>query len=82
MKLVNIGFGNVLNIDRLVCILSPDAAPTKRMIQDSKDKGTMIDATAGRKTKAVIITDCGNIVLTYLSPETLTARMNGEEEIK
>ena len=80
MRLLNIGFGNVINTDRIVCIISPDAAPTKRMIQDSKDKGTLIDATAGHKTKSVIVTDSGNLILTYLSGDTLTERVNGKSE--
>ncbi|HHU84839.1 MAG TPA: DUF370 domain-containing protein [Clostridiales bacterium] len=76
MKLINIGFGNMLNADRILCIISPDAAPTKRMIQDSKEKGTLIDATAGRKTKAVIVTDCESLILSYLTGETLAARVS------
>ena len=76
MKLINIGFGNMLNADRILCIISPDAAPTKRMIQDSKEKGTLIDATAGRKTKAVIVTDCEGLILSYLTGETLAARVS------
>ena len=76
MKLINIGFGNMLNADRILCIISPDAAPTKRMIQDSKEKGTLIDATAGRKTTAVIVTDCESLILSYLTGETLAARVS------
>lgn len=80
MRLVNIGFGNALNVDRIVCVISPDAAPTKRMIQDGKEKGTLIDATAGRKTKSVIITDSDNLILTYLSCEAVTEKINGSTE--
>jgi len=79
MKLINIGFGNMLNAARLVAVLAPDSAPIKRMIQDSRDRGTLIDATHGRRTRAVIITDCDHVVLTYLQPDTLAARFSGEE---
>ena len=75
MKLINIGFGNMLSSDRIVAIVAPDSAPIKRIISDSREKGLLIDATQGRKTKSVIITDSEHIVLTYLSAEVLTARI-------
>ena len=76
MKLINIGFGNMLSSGRIVAIVAPDSAPIKRIISDSREKGLLIDATQGRKTKSVIITDSEHIVLTYLSAEVLTARID------
>lgn len=78
MKLVNIGFGNMVNTGKLLAVVSPESAPIKRMIQEAKDKGTLIDATHGRRTKAVLITDNDHIILTYLQPETVALRINGE----
>ncbi len=75
MKLVNIGFGNMISAERLVAIVSPDSAPIKRIVQDAKEKGTLIDATHGRRTRAVIITDSDLIILTYLQSETVAARL-------
>lgn len=75
MRLVNIGFGNMVNSDRIVAIISPESAPIKRIIQDSKEKGNLIDATHGRRTRAVIITDCDQIILTYLQAETVRNRL-------
>ncbi len=80
MKLVNIGFGNCVNTDRIVAIVSPDSAPIKRIVQDCKEKGTLIDASHGRKSKAVLLTDSDQVILSYLQPETLMHRINGEEE--
>lgn len=80
MKLVNIGFGNMVNTNKLLAIVSPESAPIKRMIQESKDKGTLIDATHGRRTRAVIITDNDHIILTYLQSETVANRINSEDE--
>lgn len=79
MKLVNIGFGNMINSDRIIAAVSPESAPVKRMIQEGKEKGNLIDATHGRKTKAVLITDSDHIVLTYLTAEAIAARVNEEE---
>ena len=75
MKLINIGFGNMVSAERLVAIVSPDSAPIKRIIQEAKEKGTLIDATHGRRTRAVIITDSDLIILTYLQSETVAARL-------
>lgn len=80
MKLINIGFGNLINSSRIVAVVSPDSAPVKRMIQDCKEKGTLIDATHGRRTRAVIITDSDHVVLTYLQSETVANRLNETEE--
>ena len=81
MKLVNIGFGNLISAQRMVAIVSPESAPIKRIIQDAKERGTLIDATHGRKTRAVIITDSDHIVLTYLQAETLAGRIDETEII-
>ncbi len=75
MRLVNIGFGNMVSLDRMVAVVSPESAPIKRIIQDAKDNGTLIDATHGRKTKAVIFTDSDHIILTYLSAEIVANRI-------
>jgi regulator of extracellular matrix RemA (YlzA/DUF370 family) len=79
MKLINIGFGNMVSVSRLVAIVSPESAPIKRIISEAKEKGTLIDATHGRRTRAVIITDSDLIILTYLQSETVAARLNDEE---
>lgn len=73
-NLVNIGFGNVVNIDKVVSIVNPDAAPVKRMVQAAKDEGRAIDATCGRRTRAVIVTESNQIVLSALLPETISNR--------
>ena len=78
MKLINIGFGNMISAERLVAIVSPESAPIKRIIQDAKERGTLIDATHGRRTRAVIITDSDHIVLTYLQSETVANRIEEE----
>lgn len=80
MKLVNIGFGNMVSADRIVAIVSPESAPIKRLVQEAKEKGNLIDATHGRKTRAVIITDSDLIVLTYLYPDTVTSRIEDDAE--
>ena len=74
MKLVNIGFGNLVAANRIVAIVSPESAPIKRLVQEAKEKGTIIDATHGRKTRAVIVTDSDLIILTYLYPDTVANR--------
>ena len=76
MQLVNIGFGNVVNSDRVISIVSSDSAPIKRMVQEAKDAKTAIDATYGRRTRAVLIMDSGHIVLSAVQPETVAARMD------
>lgn len=82
MKLLNIGFGNVVSVARIISIVSPEAAPIKRMIQESKDSKMAVDATCGRKTKAVLVMDSGHIVLSALQPETLSGRLDTEVENK
>ena len=76
MKLVNTGFGNMINAQRLVSIVSPESAPIKRVIREAEDKKILINATYGRRTRAVIIMDSGHVVLSALSPETIEARVN------
>ena len=80
MKLINIGFGNMVNADRVIGIVSPDSAPIKRMIQEVREKGMLIDASFGRSTKAVIVMDSGNVVLSALPPETIAARCEERTE--
>lgn len=80
MKLVNVGFGNLLNAERVIAVVSPDSAPVKRMMQTAKDCGRLIDVTQGRKTASVIFTDSEHIVLSYLKPERISERFNGRSE--
>ena len=82
MKFINIGFGNMVSASRMVAIVSPESAPIKRIISEAKEKGTLIDATHGRRTRAVIITDSDLIILTYLQSETVAERLedDGAEE--
>ncbi len=79
MKLINIGFGNMVSANRVIAIVSPESAPIKRMIQEAKEQGTLIDATHGRRTRAVIFTDSDFIILTYLQTETVANRLNEED---
>lgn len=75
-RLINVGFGNVVNSNKIISIISPDAAPVKRMVQSAKDTGMAIDATCGRRTKAVIVTDSGHLILSSLLPDTISGRVN------
>ncbi len=81
-KLLNIGFGSMVSIDRILAVVSPDSAPIKRLVQEGKERGSAIDATFGRKTKAVLIMDTDHVILSALTPELLSARLNGREEEK
>lgn len=81
-KLINIGYGNVMNADKIVAVVSPDSAPVKRMVQAAKDAGTAVDATQGRKTKGVIITETERIVLSALLPETIASRCQEDKKEK
>ena len=74
MKLINIGYGNIISSDRMIAIVSPDSAPIKRMVQEAKEGKNIIDATYGRKTRAVIIMDSGHIILSAVQPETVASR--------
>lgn len=78
MKLLNIGFGSMVSASRLLAVVSPDSAPIKRLVQEGKERGTVIDATYGRRTKAVLIMDSDHVILSALTPEVLAARLNGK----
>ena len=80
MVLVNIGFGSMVAAGRVLSILAPDSAPIKRVIQEAKDRGMLIDASYGRKTKSVLLMDTDHVILSAVSPETITARVMGREE--
>ena len=80
MQLINIGFGNIVAADRIIAIVSPESAPIKRIVQEAKDDGSAIDATYGRKTRAVIIMDSGHIVLSSVQPETVAGRLEKDGE--
>lgn len=79
MKFINIGFGNMVSAGRLVAVVSPESAPIKRIVQDAKERGSLIDATYGRRTRAVLITDSDHVVLSSLQPETIANRLADEQ---
>jgi len=78
LLLVNIGFGNFLSSERIIAIVSPESAPIKRNIQEARDRGSLIDATYGRRTRAVVIMDSGHIILSSVQPETVAHRLTGK----
>ena len=80
MKLINIGFGNIVSAGRIIAIVSPESAPIKRIISDAREKNILIDATYGRRTRAVIIIDNGTLILSALQPETVAARLQSSSE--
>ena len=80
MKLINVGFGNIVSSDRIIAIVSPDSAPIKRMITEAREKGTLIDATYGRRTRGVLITDSEHIILSALQTETIAGRLNKDDD--
>ena len=80
MRLINIGFGNMVNAGKLIAIVSPESAPIKRIVQEARDKGSLIDATYGRRTRAVIIMDSDHVVLSAGQPETVANRLNDEAQ--
>ena len=82
MKLINIGFGSMVAAGRILAILEPDSAPIKRVMQEARDRGMLIDASYGRKTKAVILMDTDHVILSAATPETLSARWEGRQETK
>lgn len=84
MKLINIGFGNMVNASRLVAIVSPESAPIKRIMQEAREKGALVDATYGRRTRAVLLTDSDHVILSAVQPETVANRFNeaAEEELE
>ena len=81
MKLINIGFGSMVAANRLLAIVAPDSAPIKRVVQEARDRGMLIDASYGRKTKAVILMDTDHVILSAFPPETLSARWLDRQEI-
>lgn len=81
MKLVNIGFGNMIAADRVIAVVSPESAPIKRVIREAEDTGVLINATYGRRTRAVVAMDSGHIILSAMSPETVSGRLDSEMEV-
>ena len=79
MRFINIGYGNMVAVERIVTLVSPDSAPVKRLIQDAKDDGRIIDVTCGRKTRAVVITDSEHVILSALQTETIANRLNNSD---
>ena len=82
MKLINIGFGNMVSASRIITIVSPESAPIKRIIQDARDKGALIDATYGRRTRAVIVMDSGHVILSAIQPETVANRFVQSDDME
>ncbi len=80
MKLVNIGYGNMVNASRIVAAVSPEAAPIKRLVQDARAAGKLVDASSGKKTRSVLVSDSGHLVLSALTTETVLARINGQSQ--
>jgi len=81
IKLINIGFGNIVSANRIISIVSPESAPIKRIIQDARDRGSLIDATYGRRTRAVIVMDSDHVILSAVQPETVANRLTDRDEI-
>ena len=81
MKLINIGFGNMVAADRIIAIVSPESAPIKRIVRESEDKGMLVNATYGRRTRAVLVTDSGHTILSALQPETVAHRLDETEDL-
>lgn len=79
MKLVNIGFGNMVSTERIITVVSPDSAPIKRIVQEAKERGMLIDASYGRRTRAVIIMDSDHVVLSAILPVSIASRVNGKD---
>lgn len=79
MKLINVGFGNLVNCERIIAVVTPDSAPVKRIIQNAKDSGKLIDVTQGRKTMTVIFTDSEHVILSYLKPDKISERFSDEK---
>ncbi|MDT2045736.1 hypothetical protein CHN50_05390 [Priestia aryabhattai] len=80
-KLVNVGFGNFISSNRIISVVQPESAPIKRIVQEAKDRGSLIDATQGRKTRAVIVMDSNHIILAPVQPETVAQRLVNKEEL-
>ena len=82
MQLINIGFGNIVSANRIISIVSPESAPIIRIVQDAKDKGMAVDATYGRRTRAVIIMDSGHVILSAVQPETVAGRLDKDDIVE
>jgi len=80
IKLINVGFGNIVSVNRIIAIVSPESAPIKRLIQEARDRGMLIDATYGRRTRAVIISDSDHVILSAVQPETVAQRLSTKED--
>ncbi|MCI8547072.1 MAG: DUF370 domain-containing protein [Clostridia bacterium] len=80
MQLINIGFGNIVSANRIISIVSPDSAPIKRLVQEAKDSKMAIDATYGRRTRAVLVMDSGHVILSAVQPETVAGRLDKDED--
>ena len=80
MKLLNIGFGNLAAAGRIIAVVSPDSAPVKRLVQEARDEGRLVDGTAGRRTRAVLMMDDSHVVLSALQPETIAGRLQADTE--
>lgn len=80
MKFINVGFGNMVSVDRIIALANPDSAPIKRLIQDSKDDGRAIDVTCGRRTRAVIVTDSDHVILSAIQTETIANRLDDTDD--
>ncbi|AIG27737.1 DUF370 domain-containing protein [Brevibacillus sp. 7WMA2] len=80
IKLINIGFGNIVNASRIISIVSPESAPIKRIIQEARDRNMLVDATYGRRTRAVIITDSDHVILSAVQPETVAQRLTNKDD--
>lgn len=80
MKFINIGYGNMVAAGRVISVVSPDSAPIKRLVQDAKESGRVIDVSCGRRTRAVIITDSDHVILSAIGAETISYRLNGQQD--
>lgn len=80
MKLINVGFGNMISANRAVAVVSPDSAPVKRLIREAEDKGLLVNATYGRRTRSVVVMDSKHVILSAIVPEKLALRLDGEYE--
>ncbi len=80
LRLVNVGFGNIVSADRLIAVVSPESAPIKRIVQEARESGRLIDATCGRRTRAVVIMDSDHVILSAIQPETIANRLDAKAE--
>ena len=80
MKLVNIGFGNMINADRVIAVVSPESAPIKRIVREAEDRSLLVNATYGRRTRAVVVMDSEHVILSAIQPDTISGRLSSEED--